>query len=192
MRIVLIRHGKPKLPDFTRIKSAEMSRWIDAYNSANICGSSAPDESVMTLAQACSYIVCSDLSRSLCSAKILKLEDIQLISKEFREAGLPYNAIPWLRLSPNAWAVIFRLLWFMGFSSNSESFNDFKLRAKHCTMALEKAASENRDVIFVGHGFMNRFIAKNLLANGWSEHTKGGRGYWGEAVLEKEKPENLL
>lgn len=180
-----MRHGKPKLPHFSKLKAVEMREWIAAYNAAEICESSPPDKNALQLAQTCQFVVCSDRPRSISSAQRLKLEKIHQTKEEFGEAGLPYCSIPLLRLSPDAWAVLFRLMWFLGFSKNSESIHVFKQRAQQCSRELEQAADEDADVLFVGHAFMNRFIAKYLRVNGWAQTTKGRSQYWSMTVFEK-------
>lgn len=185
MKIFLMRHGKPKLPHFSKLRAAEMQEWIAAYNAAGICESHSPDRNTLLLAQKCQFVVCSDRPRSTTSAQRLMLKEIHHISEDFREAGLPYCSIPLFRLSPNVWAVLFRLMWFLGFSKNSESIHAFKSRAQQCSSQLEDAAQGHSDVLFVGHAFMNRFIAKYLGANGWVETTVGHSQYWSTAVFEK-------
>lgn len=180
-----MRHGKPKLPHFSKLTAAEMQAWIAAYDAAGVCENSLVDASALQLAQSCQVVVCSDLRRSTTSAQRLMLEKAPVISAEFREAGLPYCSIPWLCLPPNAWAILFRLMWFLGFSSNSESMSIFKQRAEECSRNLEEFVHEKESVLFVGHGFMNRFVAKSLRANGWCETIKGSGQYWGVAVFEK-------
>ena len=46
----------------------------------------------------------------------------------FREMGLPFGKLSYPRISPDVWAVIFRVLWFLGYSANSESFRKAKQR----------------------------------------------------------------
>ncbi|HJE68756.1 hypothetical protein [Pseudomonas oryzihabitans] len=41
------------------------------------------------------------------------------------------------------------------------------------------------NVLLLGHGVMNRLIARQLQRQGWVEVSKSGSGYWGFAVYEK-------
>ncbi|MFZ2405992.1 MAG: hypothetical protein WAW41_12710 [Methylobacter sp.] len=42
MKIILMRHGKPVLAQAGRITPAEMERWIECYNLAEVKAGSAP------------------------------------------------------------------------------------------------------------------------------------------------------
>lgn len=39
----------------------------------------------------------------------------------------------------------------------------------------------------MGHGIMNRLIARILLRQGWREIRKPGKGYWGAGVYRREE-----
>ncbi|MHB9031198.1 MAG: histidine phosphatase family protein, partial [Candidatus Latescibacterota bacterium] len=121
MRVILVRHGKPALPKITRFKAREFRRMIELYDSSGIEELHEPPRELIAIAQSCGAVVCSNLPRSVKSAEALGVGRIHLSDEMFRECGLPYAQWPLLKLSPYVWVGIFRALWFMGFSSNSES-----------------------------------------------------------------------
>ena len=185
MRIVLLRHGEPKKPTLGRCTVKEFKGWIEAYDKALISNQSTPRANVAELVINCNYIVCSNLVRSVDSAKKLGLKP-HLISKKFREMELPYSEIPiGLKLAPSAWMIIFRVLWVLGYSKNSESFHDAKTRASLAANILENLAKDQQQVLFVGHGFLNKYMAKQLTKNGWLSLNKLGSKYWEYGVFEK-------
>ena len=98
----------------------------------------------------------------------------------FRETELPtFPRILGLKLSPNNWAVVFRCLWFSGYSRRCESVANAKRRAKLASEQLVKYAEEHKSVIVVvGHGFFNRLIAEELKKMGWEGKRKSSAKHW--------------
>lgn len=184
MKIVLLRHGKPNRIDSGKIKAEEIGLWIESYNSSALDLEFRPTKEAVEAAQHCDYVVCSHLPRSIESANLLAVTEIHLIDEVFREAELPFSYIPWLKLMPMTWGLIFRVLWLCGLKTNSESVVYAKQRAAMGARKLIEIAQTNESVILIGHGFMNRFIAKELLAKGWRGPTNSGKKYWAFGVYE--------
>ena len=184
MRIVLLRHGRPQVPEFGKLRANEISRWIESYNCSGLMPNDTPSQEAIEIAGSCDSVVCSDLPRSIDSAKALGVKNIDVVDPSFREMGLPHGDFPSPKLSPNTWAFIFRILWFFGYSANSESLGEAKYRASKGATYLAKIARDSSSVLLVGHGFVNRFIAKELLANGWQGPLSPGKKYWGYGIYE--------
>lgn len=174
------------MPAFGRLKACEMSHWIESYNSAGIDPKLVPPPHATEMAASCMAIACSDLPRSIESAKALKIKagHVQLSDTIFREMGLPYANWNSLRLSPAIWVALFRMLWFLGFSPRCESYYSARLRAIAGAQRLKELAAEHGSVLFVGHGLLNRFLAKDLLATGWEGSANPGKRYWEFGVYE--------
>ncbi|BCG65853.1 MAG: hypothetical protein methR_P3721 [Methyloprofundus sp.] len=189
MKIVLLRHGKPKLPTFARLSARDFSQWIDAYNHAPLDQTLPPPQSALAIAQSCSTVVCSDLRRSNDSAHRLGKINIDYIDPIFREVDLPNAQIDWPKLSGNFWLVCFRILWLLGYAPHCESLVTAKKRAAMGAEKLQQLAEQTGSVIFVGHGFINKFIAQSLLAKGWQgqDSTKLNSHYWQFSVYELPK-----
>jgi broad specificity phosphatase PhoE len=72
------------------------------------------------------------------------------------------------RFSPFTWAFFLRIAWLCGFSGGVESARA-KVRANTAAQRLQLIANEG-PVLLLGHGFMNRLIAKQLeSAGGFAE-----------------------
>lgn len=187
MRIVLIRHGRPAVDSRKWMTSFEFGQWIDSYNAAELCDSVQPPNELFQLVQNCNSVVCSNLHRSLSSAKRLEIKETKIIrDHQFREMEMPWGRLSGLKLKPNYWSIIFRLLWVAGYSKNSESFKDATLRARQAALTLESLAKKKRSVLFVGHGMLNRAIAESLVKRGWETKRKLSGNYWGVGVFERE------
>jgi broad specificity phosphatase PhoE len=184
MRIVLLRHGKPDVPKLGKLRASEIYQWIESYNSAGLNIEHRPSREAIEIANNCNTIVCSDLPRSIESARALGVREVNHIESMFREMGLPYASFPSPKLSPNIWAALFRVLWFFGYSSNGESLREAKLRASNGASMLKEIAANTGSVLLVGHGFVNRFIAKELLSNGWQGPASPGKKYWEFGIYE--------
>ncbi len=175
MKITLMRHGKPLLPVTGWCRAAEMGRWIDQYNQAVVAMESAP-KNLLTLIDPETTVITSPLPRALSSAQALGCAH-PLIDPLFCEAPLPYAQWRLLPLPPGIWVVLFRLLWLCGYSRGVDSLGETKSRAKAAALRLITLA-EKGPVLLVGHGIMNRLIAKALVAAGWVAPLEHKSSYW--------------
>ncbi len=166
--ITILRHGTPNLPDWEKIHSSRMPEWINAYNSSGVMNETNPPYQKMANELEHKFIVCSDLARSIHSAEIIGYQSPDLVDKIFREAELPQIKIPIIRLTPHVWSMIFRVLWFAGFSTNAEPITLFKSRISLAAETLIQNAKNHDSILFIGHGIFNRFLAKELISKGWS------------------------
>ncbi len=137
------------------------------YNAAGLCPTSEPTECAQSFANKCSAIVGSELPRSIESAKTFNNENIVLSDSIFNEPGLPVSNWQAIKLPPKIWAVVFRILWLLGYSRGSESFKEAKLRATEAVEKLTEIALEYESVLFVGHGVYNRILANELRRSGY-------------------------
>lgn len=179
MQITLMRHGKPLLAGTRWIAPQEMAQWIARYNQAEVEARDIPAESAMA-AMSALIMVASTIPRALSSAKALGKATL-LEDAVFSEAELPFALWRAPRLPPAAWAAIFRLLWFFGYSRGSASFKDTQHRANAAARQLVALAMDG-PVLLVGHGIMNRLIGKELQALGWTARTRQGSRYWSMGV----------
>jgi len=187
MEIILLRHGKPEMPSLEKTNAAGFSRWVELYNLSRLCSSSIPSSDVVSEAKLCTVVVCSELQRSIDSAKALGFNEVTLKSSIFNEAGMPVANWEYLKLSPKLWSIVFRILWLFGYSFDSESFKEAKLRASKSARVLIDLAKKHERVIFVGHGVYNRILAKELKSLGWAGPKNPGSKYWSYAVYSGKK-----
>lgn len=176
MQITILRHGQPEFEWVRSVKGSEIRSLEKAYDSAGIVGE--PPKKSQNLADQHNYVVCSDLPRSLQSAQAIGATTIHLSDSAFREMNIPYFDNISIKLPIKVWVPILRGLWFLGFSKNTESISTAKHRAKLASEKLVELAAEHKRVIFVGHGFLNHYIAKELLANNWVGPSSPGKKYW--------------
>ncbi len=178
MKIILLRHGKVNYPPLTILSASSFSEWVAKYDSNELDISSKPTDDAMSIARQANAVVCSVLPRSLESAKILEIENITLSHSLFNEAGLPIASWSYPRLSVRIWVIIFRLAWFFGYATNSETLAEAKTRASQAANILIEMAKEHKSVLFIGHGIINLFIAKELRGRNWVGPKKPSKKYW--------------
>ena len=184
MKIILMRHGKPALKSCPAMASAAMARWIADYDRSEI-GTDAPTSEAIAAVRDIGLAATSTAPRALTSLAALGIAPT-IRDSVFCEAALPVVSVPILRLSPFSWAFVFRLLWLCGLAKEPESYAQAKGRAHQAADQLAALAGRTPgSVLLLGHGFMNRLIARQLQRGGWAETGNSGSGYWSVAVYEK-------
>ncbi len=188
MHITLLRHGKPDFEWERSIKGADLRQIEKEYDTSSIVGN--PPEETLGLVNQHQCVVCSDFPRSIQSAKALGADAIHVSSDLFREMNPPYfdNASIYapIKMPLKYWVIVLRGLWFLGFSQNTESFSNAKARARQASDKLIELAGEHHGVLFVGHGFLNHYVAKELLRRNWTGPRSPGNKYWDYATYSTE------
>lgn len=180
MEILLIRHGKSELVQKGAITLREFEKWIDNYDFHGICEDSICPPETLRKATAVQLILTSDLNRSIESAKLINPKKKVIVSSLFRETELPTGFMNGMhiKLKPGFWAVLLRVLWFMGYSKECESLKEARIRAKKAAQQLIGYSGEFQSVALIGHGFFNMLIAKELRKKGWKGGRKLGAKHW--------------
>ena len=181
--IILMRHGKPDIGPIDKVSARDMKQWIKQYDLAGIVDEPIPETS-QALARKADVIVSSTAPRALASVAALGLSP-SLIDAVFCEARLPHGQWTQPRLSPFTWAFIYRMAWLCGFSAQVESARNAGLRADQAAQQLQTLAGD-KDVLLMGHGFMNRMIAKRLVRAGWARQDSSDSRYWRASRYRKE------
>ena len=157
---------------------------VAAYDAAGLKADHAPPREAVQMAISCNTVVCSDLRRSVESARKLGASEPDHVESVFREMVLPYASFPSPRLAPGIWAAFFRACWFLGYSPNGESLCQGRLRAATGASRLRQIAADRGSVLLVGHAVVNGLIARELLATGWQGPGSPGRRHWKFGVYE--------
>lgn len=180
MEISLIRHGKSKHIDNNKMACSEFKDWIRKYDDYGVFEENSYPLDTLEKVSTANIIITSDLKRSIDSAKLLNPNLKGISSSLFRETELPSPSgkLLGLKLKPNLWGVILRCLWFIGYSNGCESLSSAKQRASKAAAELSEYAQTHESVAFVGHGFINQLIAKELQNMGWNGKRKIISKHW--------------
>ena len=182
MKIVLVRHGPPEFKLQWLLPPKGASSALDLY-AASRMKTDAP-LSMHDFKSCADVCVTSKLPRAVDSAQILGFGD-SIALDLFNESELPH---PNRLLVPLPWSLfvmMYRLLWFFGFSQNCAGKSTDRIRARVGSQYLRKLAIKHRLVLLVGHGVMNRLLCTELTRSGWQIDKKTGSGYWSSITLSR-------
>ena len=175
MEIVLLRHGKPNVELSGYLSTKELKQLVYDYAQSSI--QDLPDEKLKSNFKD-HFVVCSDLLRSLDSAKLLNLNNIHVSDALYRETDLPHFDKFNFKLPIIFWVVFLRVIWLFGFSKNGESYKQAKKRSRLAADELIKLARKNEKILVVGHGLINRLIGQELHRRKWKVAKNEGKRYW--------------
>ena len=185
MEIVIIRHGKSLSNTLGKVSASEFGTCAKEYDVMGVDENYPPSTEAIEKARSCKFTVCSDLERSLHSARLLEIEKPDLISPLYRECEIPYTNWDFPKMPKTVWPIIFRLLQIIGHSPNAESYKEIKKRAKVCADQLVELAHRHGSVVYVGHGALSWVLHKNLHNMGWVGPKKSVRDHWGYGIYKR-------
>lgn len=183
MQITLLRHGRPSFELKGTLSASQLRDTKATYDTSSIIDT--PDQGAVDHATSHNITVCSHLPRSISSARALGIDEIHTTDSLFREADLPHFDHGRLKLPANGWVTLLRLLSLFGYAKNGESLRDTRRRAADAAHQLIELATAHQSVLLIGHGFINIFIAKVLLAEKWQGPSRPGSDYWARSVYTK-------
>lgn len=191
MRIILLRHGRPELDldaiKHQRLSSLALGEIVKAYLTTDLHPETTPPQEARALAASCAFCLTSDMPRAISSARLLSVAHKAVLDNTLREADLPYLNWhrPILRLA--TWTFLFRVFWLFGFSQNAETIREAQRRALKSATKLDQLAIEHGSVLVVGHGIMNRLIARELTKTGWRKTAGTKSQYWSHLIFERDR-----
>jgi len=165
--IILVRHGRSALRVPRWVSGDALHGTARRYEEAGIRRTPPPSRELRRHASAAAMLACSHTRRAIESARRLDHTREPLTDPVFREAGLPLRAPVAVPLSFDAWIVIGRIAWFLGWSADAESFSTARRRAAKAVRRLTQLAKQHGSVLLVGHGVFNALIAVELRRRGW-------------------------
>ena len=170
--IILFRHAKPII-DYSSCNYDGAINRLNDYNSTlelkfDDLGSLSDDLKAIALQNNPVIVYSSELPRAVATADYIfnPLGIAVNIHSIFSEFDLNIFKISKMKLTVRAWFFISRIAWFLGIKNKAKSFPHEIHRSKMAAVILQKHYDENTTVILVGHGLMNRFIARHLQKMG--------------------------
>ncbi len=185
LQIVLARHGRPDLPAEARrpISGRDIGRWYRDYNESGILDGAAPAQ-LRDAARAAGCVVASDLRRAIESAACLTSRDCIRVEASLREVGFPESLDSSMRLSPNLWVFIARAAQMLDRRDDEGGRPAVRARAASVAATLSQLAGDH-SVVAIGHGWFNRFIARELRRQGWRGPRFLPSAYWSSVTYER-------
>ncbi len=181
MTIILMRHGKPDHQASGRRSAQALADWCEAYDLALV--SDLPPERSIHIARQAAVVVCSPLPRARSSLTRLGLHPHE-IDGVFSEVAIPLLRSEGVQLPVSIWLTLLRLLWLCGYAGETESVQHARRRA---SQAAEKliAYSQRGTVLLLGHGIMNKLIARELRKRGWQAEKHASSRHWSSAIYHR-------
>jgi broad specificity phosphatase PhoE len=186
-QIVLARHGRPDLPAEAcqPICGREIGRWYRRYDASGIVAEVDAPAALWETARAAGCVVASDTRRAKESAARLVAADAIRIEPSLREVGFPESLDSSLRLSPNLWVFIARAAQMLDRDDDEGGRAAVRARAAAVAGTLAQLAADHRSVVAVGHGWFNRFVARELRRQGWRGPRFVPSGYWSSVTYKR-------
>lgn len=188
MEIVLARHGRPVFPWKVRRQLVTFREWTAVNRSSPLQSGARPDAALGKLVARVSVVAASDLPRAHQSAQRIAPHADILVSPLFREADLSERIGGNVRLPGLVWEFFVRGLWRLGVTPALRSRRETLARAREATSLLEDLAARQGSVALIGHGVMNRIIARCLRRQGWVGPHRVARTYWAGVRFHKRAP----
>jgi broad specificity phosphatase PhoE len=184
-RIVLIRHGQPRIELAPRTSHAGFRTYIDAYEDAGLDPESLPPNELTDLVKELSEVFTSARPRASESAAALAPHAELIVDPLFAEAPLAAPKIPLLKMTVQKWAVVARVLWHAGFNPGIEGYARSRKRARDAANILMTRAAKDGASALVAHGYFNFLIGRELKRRGFKQ-TGGHRArYWNAVIYQK-------
>ena len=182
MKIILMRHAKVLIEN-RKIYANELKSVIEEYDQAPIEEHIENHAELQKIADEVNFTVSSGLRRSVESLALLGREADE-VDGIFAEVESPYTQREIMKLSVYTWGSWFKLVWRLGYSGGSRSYQESKADALEASIKLEGFAKEHETVLLLGHGLKNMLIAKALKRRGWQESKKMSFKNWGYGIYE--------
>src|SRR4051812_12444798 len=190
LQIVLARPRRPDLPAGLEraIFGHEIGRWYRRYDESGIVHGVEPPAGLRAAAAAAGCVIASDSRRALETAASLGLTQNVRVESALREVGFPESLALPVRLTPGAWVLIARAMQMLRCCECEEPVPATRARAVIATDTLSQLAKDHGTLIVVGHGWFNRFVARELRQRGWRGPRWPPTGYWSTATYRRRAP----
>jgi broad specificity phosphatase PhoE len=186
-QIALVRHGEPDMVLDGEFTSDEANNYLQCYDTVCIIVPESPFFQIGETEQIKAFS--SPLNRALTTSHYIFGEDKDItISPIFREfENKISNSESGKKKSMKFWSMTNRVKWMLGGGKKKgiETFKQAKQRSKDAAQMLADASTTDPKVLLTAHGFLNRYIKKNLEKMGWEVVQDTGNEYFGTTILVK-------
>lgn len=184
LQIILIRHGNPIINTNGWFSYKAAKAYIHTYDTVGVKDFDNSPVKLKTHEDV--KIYSSPLFRAYDTSQKIFGSDTEIeVDSSFIEFQREIVPLP-LILPIKGWTSLSRFFWVIGLhSSDIPNFKTEKSRAEQDANFLDKAARENKKVILVAHGFLNKYIVRYLKRNGWDHSYNGGNDYLAVQVMTK-------
>jgi broad specificity phosphatase PhoE len=181
MKILLIRHGKPKISNPFLVNANSFKDWLTQYKNSSIMINKKL-KSIEKRVKEYDRVYSSSLNRAKQSANLYSNNVEE--NKLFNEAEIPiYNFKIVIPLS--LMLFLSRFLWFLNFKIKVENIHRYRERVKIASNFLIDQANTNNSIALFGHKLFNMFVSRQLIENGFKKNVINNSKYWHAEEYEK-------
>jgi broad specificity phosphatase PhoE len=185
--IVLARHGEPALSRRLKLDARGYDRWWATYEAGGILQGQTPPQELIDQARKAGVVFASIRPRAIETARAVAGDKPVRVDPMFIEAPLPAPCTPrFVKLSPKAWGVVSRFLWWLGYHGGQETRRQAQERARAAAERLIGEALAGQDVLVLAHGFFNSMVGFELSRRGWRCVQDRGFKYWATRRFERD------
>ena len=189
--IILARHGEPDLSRKVRLNWRGYKYWWRLYDEAGLKPKSKAPKMIRELARQADLVMASTLPRAIETAERALGADVERREAVLIEAPLPPPNLGYIKLKPRTWGVLSRISWMMGFSGETESQADARIRADKAAQMLSDEAQNGRMIFVAAHGWFNRMIRAGLKKRGFICTEDHGDLHWSYRRYERAPKEDI-
>ena len=169
--IILVRHGPVALKASGLFSYGAFCRFIETYEQSCLAPDVKPPEELIRLLRPTTHIFASDAPRVTDTLCRLGLK-ADVTDQSFREAPPLAPRLP-IKLPIIGWLALARARGVVDPALKAER-DDLQRRSAACAERLILATASGPAAL-VGHGWFNRHVVTELIANGWRK--TGGPGF---------------
>jgi broad specificity phosphatase PhoE len=170
----LVRHlptdGAPR--PGTWLDHRGFAAWLAEEGDRGIRVGACPSDRLVGLVAGSPHLLVSPLARAQATAAAV-LGRLAVDARppvvtvdDLVEAPLPPVPVPVVRLPPDAWDVVARVAWLLGYAGRVEPRRDAVRRARRVAVRLGELAPSGT-VTVIAHGFTNVLVGRELRRLGW-------------------------
>ena len=187
LQIILIRHGEPAFNKKGWRNRDEAIEYIKKYDAVGVYH--FDHKPVCFREDEPTLVFTSKLPRAIDTADKTFGKAYQIKSKSlFNEFERKVIKFPNLKLPGKFWSVTSRVIWILGFNHKGiESFSEARARSREAAIFLDQNTQKYAKTILFSHGFLNRYIKKELKKSGYKVIDMDGQKYLGAYYFYKVK-----
>ena len=188
-RLFLIRHGPSAHPSMSGLLDhAAIERWRAGYDACGIERDAMPPAELVERIGGVDRVLCSDLPRTMESARAIwsgkAIESTALL----REVPLPIPTLGGIRAPFAIWATAIAVGWGVDILRGEDCPREDEERVQSAMAWCEerqREAGESATLAVVTHGVMRRLLATRLCERGWTMHGRRSYDPWSAWELRK-------
>lgn len=187
LQIIIIRHGEPAFNKSGWKNRDEAIEYVKRYDAVGVYN--FDQKPICFREDDPTMVFTSLLPRAINTAEKTFGNDFPVESKSlFNEFERKVIEFPNIKLPGKFWSITSRFIWTLGFNHKGiESFSEARDRSQEAAIFLDQHTQKQKMTVLFAHGFLNRYIKKQLKKSGYKVIDMNGQKYLGAYYFYKVK-----